>query len=385
MPQPAPVQLQEDLNPTSAISHHSRSSQRIAIKVPPMPNVVHSQRLLQKQLLQQQQQRQQQRQLQLLQQQQQSFVRRSQRNRRSSDSQPSGSEYHESEKSMDREIPNPETPNSPIIETRITSRGRTVARVVYYESEDDATGHDDVDQEPVLQETTQPNEDEDDSEQQPMLRRLRSRPQNKPNVLLESDDEFKQDHSRANRRSQPKKTGIKSKNASRQPTAKQNRSRRLTRRSGQQSQQEGEADEYVDHPSTGGSADEDASFEDAVRTSSEADPDDPDLDADGEIDVDADADGELDLDVETDGKPYALRQRTTRVNYAVPTLDSIPTKSKTSARGGGRNGQAGSNRPKGLGWSATGAELGRWMGLPADDSVRLLFPFPHCLHAHPPL
>jgi hypothetical protein len=251
---------------------------------------------------------------------------------------------------------------------------------MYYESEDDAAGHDDVDQEPVPQEITRPNEDEDDSEQQPMLRRLRSRPQNKQNVLLESDDEFKQEHSRPNRRSQSKK-GSKSKNASRQPTAKQNRSKRLTRRSGQQSQQEGEADEYVDHPSTGGSADEDASFEDAVRTSSEADPDDPDLDADGEIDVDADADGELDLEVETDGKPYALRQRTTRVNYAVPTLDSIPTKSKSGGRGGGRNGQGGSNRPKGLGWSATGAELGRWMGLPADDSVRLLSCFP-IVHAH---
>jgi hypothetical protein len=85
----------------------------------------------------------------------------------------------------------------------------------------------------------------------------------------------------------------------------------------------------------------------------------------------------MDARIEADGKHYALHQRTTKVNYVIPTLDKPPPKPKPSGRGGGRNGQGGhgANRPKGLGWSATGAELGRWMGLPAEDSVSLLLFF----------
>ncbi|TFY73171.1 hypothetical protein EWM64_g10841, partial [Hericium alpestre] len=68
------------------------------------------------------------------------------------------------------------------------------------------------------------------------------------------------------------------------------------------------------------------------------------------------------------GKPYALRRRT-KVNYAIPPpLDDIPSappKSKAGGRGRGDWSRAGR---KGPGWSASGAELGRFLGLPAEDS-----------------
>ncbi|KAH7875834.1 uncharacterized protein C8R40DRAFT_1017998, partial [Lentinula edodes] len=62
------------------------------------------------------------------------------------------------------------------------------------------------------------------------------------------------------------------------------------------------------------------------------------------------------------GKPYALRQRQ-RINYAIP-----PPLEDLSRPPAHRSNNANNNRKGGLGWSASGAELGKWMGLPADDS-----------------
>jgi hypothetical protein len=75
-----------------------------------------------------------------------------------------------------------------------------------------------------------------------------------------------------------------------------------------------------------------------------------------------------------DGRPYALRQRQP-VNYAIPPpLEDLPPPQQAARRPHGRSGRsghggAGASKRKGPGWSATGAELGRWMGMPADDSV----------------
>jgi len=87
-------------------------------------------------------------------------------------------------------------------------------------------------------------------------------------------------------------------------------------------------DGYVDEPSDG-SVDADGSFDDAPRTSS-----DIDLDAEGEIDQD-EPEPEVERD---DGRPYSLRQRTTKINYAIPpALEEMkPVKSRPNgARGGG--------------------------------------------------
>ena len=57
-----------------------------------------------------------------------------------------------------------------------------------------------------------------------------------------------------------------------------------------------------------------------------------------------------------------------RVNYAIPPpLEDLPPPQQAARRPHGRSGRsghggAGASKRKGPGWSATGAELGRWMG-----------------------
>ncbi|KAI6008469.1 hypothetical protein EDC04DRAFT_3095303, partial [Pisolithus marmoratus] len=97
----------------------------------------------------------------------------------------------------------------------------------------------------------------------------------------------------------------------------------------------------------------------APRTSS-----DVGMDQDAEGEPDPDAEGEL--EAEQDGRPYALHRRT-KINYAVPPpLEELkPPPPPRNRNAGGRAG-----KKRGPGWSASGAELSRWMGIPlhADDS-----------------
>ncbi len=76
-------------------------------------------------------------------------------------------------------------------------------------------------------------------------------------------------------------------------------------------------------------------------------------------------DDEEDEPEEEEGKGYKLRQRAP-VNYAIPPpLEELPHPPPKSNNRGGRKPF---HRKRGPGWSAGGAELGRWMGLPGDDS-----------------
>lgn len=104
--------------------------------------------------------------------------------------------------------------------------------------------------------------------------------------------------------------------------------------------------------------------------------DDPDVDADGSTDPEEIDDigpdtsdstgGEADHDNEggVEGKTYSFRRRTKQINYAIPPpLEEVrPIKGPARSKGKGRAGP---------GWSANGTELGRYMGLNGDDSVRL--------------
>ena len=55
-----------------------------------------------------------------------------------------------------------------------------------------------------------------------------------------------------------------------------------------------------------------------------------------------------------------------------PVAKGGASRSARNGGGGGRNGGARPGARRGPGWSATGAELGRWMGMPGDDSVSVL-------------
>ena len=133
--------------------------------------------------------------------------------------------------------------------------------------------------------------------------------------------------------------------------------RRLTRARSRATVAKGDG-VYVDDPSEE-SDDADGSLEDAPHTSS-----DLEADADAEGEPDFDAEGEPDLEIQDDGRPYSLRQRA-KINYAIPPPieeTKPPPKNRPAHRGGART-------RRGPGWSATGTELSRWMGMPVDDSV----------------
>jgi hypothetical protein len=289
-------------------------------------------------------------------------LRRSTRNRTSSQgSFQSGSEYHDSQKSMMDEDDNPptlaESPQSPPLFVK-SQRGRVVKKTYYHESSDDDVRKifgDDDNVEHVNSRADPIDGDDEGEDHQP---RRRTRSSSKRSSINDDGHPTNGRVLRNRHKNPPLPPTTSSGRVTRQPKRfepNNNPPKRLTRA---QSKAAAETDDgYVDEPSDG-SVDADGSFDDAPRTSS-----DIDLDAEGEIDHD-EPEPEVERD---DGKPYSLRQRTTKINYAIPpALEEMkPAKPR---QGGAR---AGGNKKRGPGWSASGAELSRWMGMgQADDSVR---------------
>lgn len=276
----------------------------------------------------------------------------------------SGSDYHESSNSMDLDDqPKPKDPP----EEFVTRRGRKVAKKDYQEppSTDDDRATEDgpadeldvidqpVDQSPSNQQNGAAVDDEDE-DQIAGPYRLRGRP--RVNQIVDSDDEAPPKYRTRNQAKRlPPAEELNGSSGGRLTRRSANRrSRRTKSRTVKVNAREQHDDEgYIDHSSSG-SADAEGSLDDGVRTSSDLDdpqPEDP-----------------------QDGRPYSLRARA-KINYAIPPpLDEMPAPQAPKpggARMNGRNGLGG-RRPKPPGWSATGAELSRWMGgVPGDDSVWL--------------
>ena len=263
-------------------------------------------------------------------------LRRSGRNRTGSiltqNSPTSTSEYHESERSMMDDNPPFLEPGHVIKPEQWarSSRGRKVKKNNYKESgsEDDIHGRLDLLEDLPANGKAEPDmdggDDDDDEDEQPR-RTVRSR---RPRIARQS---------------------------TRFNSSATDKPRRMTRAS---SRAIAKSDDYVDVPSEE-SDEADGSLEDAPHTSS-----DLEADADAEGEPDFDAEGEPDLEVQDDGRPYSLRQRA-KVNYAIPPpIEETrpPPKSRHTNRSGART-------RRGPGWSATGTELSRWMGMPVDDSV----------------
>ncbi|KAH9061999.1 AAA-domain-containing protein [Lactarius vividus] len=287
----------------------------------------------------------------------------------------SGSEYHESNASMDLDGMHEEDaegededPQPPTMYGR-SMRGRRVAIAKYKES--------DSEPDPLARaaydgEHHENGEADVDEEEVPrsMRRRLRSRPSA---VVLSSDEEGSGKGRRYATRSQSKKPDLPKSSPNRRlrrsshisSSRLQSRdSRRPGLRSRRSTRDAEDADGYVDLDQANDSADD--SMEDAVPEASS------DLvveeDAEGDIEVNGEGDDEV---LPSDGKPYALRQRA-KVNYAIPPpLDEIPfapPKPTSGRSGGGRSNWNRAGAKKGPGWSANGAELSRFLGLPGDDS-----------------
>ncbi|KIK79961.1 hypothetical protein PAXRUDRAFT_159899 [Paxillus rubicundulus Ve08.2h10] len=269
---------------------------------------------------------------------------------------PSGSEYHESERSMmDEDPPAPEPEDEPkeeIAWARSRS-GRKVKKNDYREppSEDDIHG------EPFDEGGHAVTMEDDDDDEQPTRRLTRSRRtarrSDMDHFIASDEDDIGSSRYGFRARRKPPPPTTSSGRVTRQPqryTPSTAPPKRLTRA---RSRAAAENDDgYVDEPSEG-SDDAEGSLDDAPRTSS-------DLEADVEPDIDIDC---VDPDTQDNGKPYSLRQRA-KINYAIPPpLEE--TKPAPKSRPAGRGGARGKRGP---GWSATGAELSRWMGMPADDS-----------------
>lgn len=289
----------------------------------------------------------------------------------------SGSEYHESNASMDLDGTHEEDaegededPQPQPVYGR-SLRGRRVAIAKYRESDSEPdplakAGYDDE-----QHENGQVDGDDEDAPRS-SRRRLRSRPSA---VVLSSDEDGSSKGRRYATRSQSKKPELSKNSPNRRlrrgpPMSSSRLQLRDSRRSGLRSRRSTrdveDADGYVDHDHAHDSADD--SMEDAVPEASSDLVVNEEDDAEGDIEVNGDGDDEV---LPSDGKPYALRQRA-KVNYAIPPpLEDIPfaPAKPTSGRSGGVRGNW--NRggaKKGPGWSANGAELSRFLGLPGDDS-----------------
>jgi ATPase family AAA domain-containing protein 2 len=271
----------------------------------------------------------------------------------------SGSEYLASEKSLEMQRPTP--PPEPTVEFTQSRSGRRVIKKTYVESSDSEVAHPeeifDEEHEDLPPRNSRPPKtrralpDDEDEEEAPVGRRLRNRSR-LGGFIVEDEDEKMHTHGRYPIRNRNKKTPPNT-NGSSKPRAEQpqesQRSRRLTRRNASRVEQE---EDFFPEPHTS---------------------------SDAELDPEPEREPEPELEEEVDERPYALRQRQ-KINYAIPPpLEDMPkpaTKNTARRQGGraggyygGGHGRAGA-KGRTLGWSASGAELGRWMG---DDSVIIFF------------
>ena len=290
----------------------------------------------------------------------------------------SGSEYHESNGSMDldgmheedAEGEDEEPQPSKVYGTSMRGRRVTIARYKESDSELDPLATAGYDDEPKG--GPEVDFDEDDAPRPATRRRSKPNP-----VVLSSDEGESGSGRRYATRSQSKKPepskGSPSRRLYRRPNTSSPLRTRDSRRPGLRSRRitrgEDDGDGYVDVEQPNDSADD--SMEDAVPEASSDLVLNEDDDADAEGDVEVNGEGEDEV-LPNDGKPYALRQRV-KVNYAIPPpLDEIPLappKLTSSRHGGARSNWNRSGAKKGPGWSANGAELSRFLGLPGEDSV----------------
>lgn len=287
----------------------------------------------------------------------------------------SGSEYHASSPSMDVDDqgPDDEEEKVPPPTVEFTRGGRRILRKSYAESGDSekALSEDELDvitdkSDPSKQEALQMDGIPEDEEAQIGGHKLRKRAKPKMNGVVESDDEGHAVVTRYSLRNRGSSSNIPRTNGSSKHSKNRSSSRKSKKKNRKvqlpKENQQDEEDVYVDEPdSSSGSAD--ASLDDALGTTPE-----PEHEV---FDDDADAEGEADQD-QGDGRPYALRQRA-KINYAIPPpLEEMKPPSPKPRRFGRTNSRGGNGRTKVPGWSATGAELSKWMGGGGgDDSVCL--------------
>ncbi|KAF7354684.1 AAA-domain-containing protein [Mycena sanguinolenta] len=260
----------------------------------------------------------------------------------------SGSEYHQDEDSHHEEMPQDDDDPQEELEITTTRKGRRIVKRSYVESDDNGPGALFDEGRQVTSARSHSTTDSDGP------RRYPRRKVNNLDGFIASDEDQKPRYSmrsRIKKRSQPNGTS-----SHRPPSKRNGPSSRELRHNARRARMDEKEDAY----SPG-----------SLHTSSPDTHHDSDVDAEGELehleeeqerDRQREREREMEEEEEEDGRPYALRQRQ-KINYAIPppleemTRPPPPARPPTSRR-----------RPKnGPGWSASGAELGRWMGMGGND------------------
>jgi ATPase family AAA domain-containing protein 2 len=300
-------------------------------------------------------------------------LRRSSRRRSGSgEGPPSGSEYQGSERSMQNdEVMGDEEEEEEEVKPvyNRSSRGRSYVKKSYAESQSEP---DDDALEPGPSQgrktrSTRPRtvDDDEEEEHQPRRRTTRS---SAMNGFIASDDDELPDQTGSygislRLRKRPSRSDKQPPANTEKDRAKEQAAGRAARASRRHQKRE-EVDDYhpQNHTSSPTSADADGSTDEEHQGGDDED------ELDLAIDMNDNPVEEEEEEPETDGKPYSLRQRQ-KVNYAIPPPleEMVKPPMKPSKSAFNRKGP--NTRRKGPGWSASGAELGRWMGLPGDDSV----------------
>ena len=269
----------------------------------------------------------------------------------------SGSEYRESdgEDRMDTEEAQPPQPPSPMIQYASSSRGRRYLRKTYVESESedvDAEGELDLEVPPPVPKIEDDDEDDDYGNVPRYSTRARAAGNLKGFVASEDDQDGIGIRTRSRLRRHPASSVPQTHRGRNKPSSKNTRSK-SARKAKKPTQNRDDEDVYI-HNTSSESGEHDVSFDNVITSP------DPEPEPEGP---------EEEQEQERGG--YGLRARAKKNYDLVTMLDNItsaqaqPTKKspRTKSRPGG-------NKFKGPGWSATGAQLGQWMGLNGDDSVR---------------
>lgn len=256
---------------------------------------------------------------------------------------------------MDTEEAQPVKAPSPVVQYTSSSRGRRYIRKTYHESDPedvDAEGELDVEVSAPAPKMEPEDEDDDDGNFPRYRTRARTAGHLKGFIASEEDEEGVGIRTRSRLRRHPTASGPQTRSGRTKPSSKPTRSK-SARRAKKPAQNGDDEDVYV-HNSSSESGEHDISFDNVVTS--------PDPGPEPE---------EPEEEQEHERGGYGLRARAKKNYDLVTMLDNITAAQaqpvKKSPRGKGRSG---GNKFKGPGWSATGAQLSQWMGLPPDDSVR---------------
>ncbi|KAK7053794.1 AAA-domain-containing protein [Favolaschia claudopus] len=260
----------------------------------------------------------------------------------------SGSSYQQDDSEQLEEMPQYEEEPQEEVQTTTTRHGRRVVKRNYGESDDNGPADLFDDRQPVASARSHSSAESDGPR-----RSTRRTKTNNLDGFIASDDDQKI-HSGYNMRTRLKKKRPQSNGTTSRPPP--------SKRPGPSSREQRYARRNKDHEDAYSPGSHQTSSADDTHHDSDVDAEGEELEEEQERDRQREREREEDEEEDGDGRPYSLRQRQ-KINYAIPPPLEEMVRPPAAARP-----PVSRKRTKGPGWSASGAELGRWMGMGGDDS-----------------